>query len=93
MTVTLSATEVSRHFADILQRASAGEIIVVVKNGRPMAQIIPPPQANGAALLAFLDAWPGDAVGFSDDVLTSLDAVRQSNDRDAERQAWLQDSR
>jgi len=39
---TLSATEVSRRFSEVLNRVAAGEEIEIVRNGAPVAQLSPP---------------------------------------------------
>jgi prevent-host-death family protein len=38
----LSATEVARHFSDVLNRVAAGEEIEVVRNGATVAVLSPP---------------------------------------------------
>jgi len=91
VTETMTATAASRQFASVLERAKAGQTIVVTKNGQPMAQITPPPEPkpNGAALIAFLESWEGDSEGFSPDFMEWLDSLAEPNERDEERMAWL----
>lgn len=89
----LTATDASRRFASVLERARAGESFVVTKNGAPMAQIVPPspPPPNGASVLAFLEAWEPDSEGFTDDIISALDQLTGPQDRDQERLAWVGD--
>ena len=90
----MSATQASRQFADVLQRVSAGESIIVIRNGQPVARISPPPSpANGAAVIGFLDSWAGDDGASSRDQASWLDALAEPNQRDRQREAWLGVSR
>ena len=98
--VRMTATDACRHFSAVLERAQAGETIVVTKNGQPVAQIVPTPQCgpaapkpNGAALIAFLESWVPDPHGFSDDYLEWLDSLAEPNGRDMERMEWLDELR
>lgn len=65
----MSATEVARHFSDVLNRVGAGEEIEIVRNGAPVAVLAPPrarllPASRLRALLADLpavdEAFAGD---------------------------------
>jgi len=91
--ITLTATEASRHFATILERAKQGESFAVTKNGEHVARILPPaePQPNGAAVVAFLEAWEGDDEGFTDDIVAAIDNMAGPKERDQERFAWVDD--
>ena len=86
----MTATEASRHFSDVLDRARAGETITVVRNGQAVAQVTPPParKPSGAAMIEFLRAWEGDEEGFPPDYLEWLDSSHEPNERDKERMAW-----
>ncbi|MDR2973763.1 MAG: hypothetical protein LBV00_03470 [Propionibacteriaceae bacterium] len=89
---TLTATEASRTFASVLERARNGETFTVEKGGVPMAQITPPSQKpNGAALLRFLATWDPDPEGFTDDVLAKMEALDGPQPRDEERMTWVAD--
>lgn len=50
----MTASEVSRNFASVLDRAAHGETIVVTRGGRRLATIAPAPAANGVSLANFL---------------------------------------
>ena len=91
----LTATEASRNFAAVLERADHGESFTVVRNHRAVARIVPPeePKPNGAALLAFLETWEPDPDGFTDEILAALDAMGEPQERDQERLAWIDDYR
>ncbi|MDR1078259.1 MAG: type II toxin-antitoxin system Phd/YefM family antitoxin [Propionibacteriaceae bacterium] len=88
--VAVSATEASRRFADVIERARLGERFTVTKNGRPVARILPPEsQPNGAAVLAYLNAWEGG--GFDNATATALGSFRDLDPRDREPLAWADD--
>ncbi|MFE0133234.1 type II toxin-antitoxin system Phd/YefM family antitoxin [Streptomyces sp. NPDC059037] len=67
---TMTATEVSRNFASVLDSAEHGETIVITRGGRRLAILAPAPAGNGAALKDFLAAHPVDD-SFADDVLAA----------------------
>jgi prevent-host-death family protein len=57
----LTATEAARQFSEMLDAVEgAGETFVVVRNGRPVAQVGPAAAAGGAAVKAALRANPRD---------------------------------
>jgi len=87
----MTATEASRHFSDVLDRAKAGETITVMRNGQAVAQVTPPPSraSNGAAVLKFLRSWRGDAEGFTPEYADWLDSLGEPNERDKERASWV----
>lgn len=63
----MTATEVSRNFASVLDRAEHGETIVITRGGRRLATLGPASAGNGAALKEFLaDHRPDPA--FAEDV-------------------------
>ena len=86
----MTATEASRHFSDVLDRAKAGETITVTRNGQAVAQITPPPepQPNAAGFLAFMERWEGHA--FDDELEATIASFREPNDRDRERMEQLE---
>jgi prevent-host-death family protein len=55
----MSASEASRNFSGVLDEAEHGETIVVTRNGRRVALIVPAPRANGGAFLAAVGDWAG----------------------------------
>lgn len=50
----MTATEVSRNFASVLDRAARGETFVITRGGRRLATLAPAPAGNGAAVKDFL---------------------------------------
>ncbi|MDR1824662.1 MAG: type II toxin-antitoxin system prevent-host-death family antitoxin [Bifidobacteriaceae bacterium] len=88
-TTTVTATQASRSFAAVLERAKAGERFSVTKNGEVVAQILPPERpANGAAVLAFFADWEGGA--FDADAESAVLAFRDPIPSDLERLAWAE---
>lgn len=53
--VTITAAEASRNFSAVLGRAESGETIAIVRHGRTVATITPPPKRTGRALRAALE--------------------------------------
>jgi antitoxin (DNA-binding transcriptional repressor) of toxin-antitoxin stability system len=59
--VRMTATEVSRHFSNVINRVDSGEEIEIVRNGRAIAELRPPSQPvgiSGAALRELMDGLP-----------------------------------
>lgn len=66
----MSASEVSRNFASVLDSVTHGETIVVTRGGKRLATISAAPVANGTALADFLVSRQGTLdESFADDVL------------------------
>lgn len=55
----MSASEVARRFSAVLDSAENGEAVVITRDGRQVAMLVPAPRANGAALLDVLRRWEG----------------------------------
>src|ERR1022692_1484971 len=53
---TMTATEASRHFSDLLDAVERGETITIVRGSRPVAEIGPAHRRTGADLRAALAA-------------------------------------
>jgi prevent-host-death family protein len=78
--VLMTASEVSRNFASVLDRAAHGETIVVTRGGKRLATIAPAPAANGAALADFLAEHQGTLDdSFAEDVLGARDLLTQGD--------------
>jgi prevent-host-death family protein len=79
----MTASEVSRNFASVLDRAEHGETIVITRGGRRLAVIGPAPVANGGdfadALSAFRDRHPEDDPAYGDDVLGARDLLTEDD--------------
>jgi prevent-host-death family protein len=77
--VTVTASDVSRRFSAMLDKAEQGETIVITRGGRRVALLSPAPAANGAALLELARDWGApDDPSFEDD----LAAVRAATTLD-----------
>lgn len=55
---TMTATEASRHFSDLLDAVERGETITIVRGGHPVAEIGPAHRRAGADLRAALPDVP-----------------------------------
>jgi prevent-host-death family protein len=53
----LTASEVARNFSAVLDGAEAGEPVVITRNGRRVALLVPAPRANGRAVGEVIDRW------------------------------------
>jgi prevent-host-death family protein len=72
----LTATEVARNFADVLDAVeSRGETFVVVRRGRPVARIAPETAGRGARVKELLRSAPRDA-GWADDLARLRESLR-----------------
>ena len=60
---TMTATEASRHFSDLLDAVERGETITIIRGSHPVAEIGPAHRRTGADLRAALEdvAPPEDA--------------------------------
>ncbi|MFF2374315.1 type II toxin-antitoxin system Phd/YefM family antitoxin [Streptomyces xiamenensis] len=68
----MTATDVARNFASVLDRAEHGETIVITRGGRRVATLTP--AGNGAAIKEFLAAQSPDE-DFADDVAAARESV------------------
>ena len=72
MSEDLSATEAARHFSEVLDRVEhQGASFTVVRNGKPVARLLPAASSNGADVLKYLKAHRPDP-----DWVEDLRAVR-----------------
>jgi prevent-host-death family protein len=73
---TMTATEASRRFADLLDAVERGETVVITRRNLPVARVGPPCRRTGADLRAALaDLTPPDD-RFVDDVAGALAVLR-----------------
>jgi prevent-host-death family protein len=69
---TMTATEASRHFSDLLDAVERGETITILRGSRPVAEIGPAHRRTGADLRAALaDVSPPDDA-FSRDIAAAI---------------------
>ncbi|MDI3422934.1 type II toxin-antitoxin system Phd/YefM family antitoxin [Streptomyces luteolus] len=83
----MTASEASRNFASLLDRAEKGETIVITRGGRRLATIGPASVSNGTELVSALAAWrerhPDDDPTFEDDVLGARELLTEDDPWDA----------
>lgn len=72
----VTATEASRNFSDLLGRVSAGESIEIVRNGAPVANMVPATRRSWSAA-AFRELMRS-APAVDDEFATEVDAARRS---------------
>ena len=78
---TMSASDVSRRFSAVLDKAERGETIVITRGGRRIAVLSPAPATNGAALLKVLSEWgTADDPTFEDDLAAIRSTVTVGED-------------
>jgi antitoxin (DNA-binding transcriptional repressor) of toxin-antitoxin stability system len=83
--VRMTATEVSRHFSNVINRVDSGEEIEIVRHGRAIAELRPPSQPvgiSGTALRELMDGLPPLDEDFASEV--ELERARLG----AESGAW-----
>lgn len=83
--VRMTATEVSRHFSNVINRVDSGEEIEIVRNGRAIAELRRPSQPaglSGVALRELMDSLPT----LDDDFASEVE--RERTRLGAETGAW-----
>ncbi|MDP9799916.1 prevent-host-death family protein [Catenuloplanes nepalensis] len=76
---TISATEASRRFSDLLDAIERGETVTVTRGSRPIAEIRPARRRTGRDLRAALSEVPPPDDEFEHDVAEAMTYV--SSDR------------
>ncbi len=74
---TISATEASRRFSDLLDAIEAGETVTVTRGNKPIAEIRPARRRTGRDLRAALAGIPTPDEQFVADVSEAVAAVAQ----------------
>ncbi len=69
---TMTATEASRHFSDLLDAVERGETISIVRGNHPVAEIGPARQRTGADLRAALADVPPPDDAFGRDIAEAV---------------------
>lgn len=85
----MTASEASRSFSTVLDRAESGETIVVTRSGRRVAIISPAPAANGAALRELFTRWQ-DEPALDDQFASRVEAARSGSSPDLDTDPWRQ---
>jgi prevent-host-death family protein len=83
----MSASEASRNFSALLDEAEHGETIVVTRNGRRVALIVPAPRSNGRALRDVLRRWNGHEA-LDDTFAENVSAVRGTATAELDTDPW-----
>jgi prevent-host-death family protein len=83
----MAASEASRNFSAVLDEAEHGETIVVTRNGRRVALIVPAPRANGDALRAVFREWINKA-GLDEDFSARVAAARDMASGELDSDPW-----
>lgn len=65
---TITATEASRRFSDLLDAIERGETITIVRGNHAVAEIGPARRRTGADLRRALDGVPAPDAKFEDDI-------------------------
>ncbi len=55
----MSATDVARHFSEVINRVDSGEEIEIVRNGKPVAELRPPSEPVGISGAGLRDLLVG----------------------------------
>lgn len=74
---TISATEASRRFSDLLDAIEAGETVTVTRGGKSIAEIRPAPRRTGRDLRDALAELPAPDEQFVTGVNEAIAAVSQ----------------
>lgn len=69
---TMTATEASRRFSDLLDAIERGEIVTITRGNRPVAEIGPARRRRGADLRAALAGIPPPSDQFVDDIASAV---------------------
>jgi prevent-host-death family protein len=72
---TMTATEASRHFSDLLDAVERGETIIIVRGSHPVAEIGPARRRTGADLRSALADVPPPDDQFSRDIAQAVALV------------------
>jgi prevent-host-death family protein len=83
----MTASEASRNFSAVLDETEHGETIVVTRNGRRVALIVPAPRANGGALREVLRHWQGSPA-LDESFASNIESARESASTDLDTDPW-----
>ena len=82
----MSANEVVSRFSAVLDSAESGETVVIIRDGRQVAMLVPAPRANGAALRNVLRRWQGHSS--VDDAFAADVAAARESDSGLDQDPW-----
>jgi prevent-host-death family protein len=83
----MTASEASRNFSALLDEAEHGETIVVTRNGRRVALIVPAPRANGRAVRDVFRRWSHHEA-FDDEFERNVAAARETASTELDNDPW-----
>jgi prevent-host-death family protein len=72
---TMTATEASRHFSDLLDAVERGERVTILRGSHPIAEIGPAHRRTGADLRTALEGTPPPDESFARDISAALAMV------------------
>jgi prevent-host-death family protein len=72
---TMTATEASRHFSDLLDAVERGERVTIFRGSHPIAEIGPAHRRTGADLRTALEGTPPPDEGFAREISAALTMV------------------
>ncbi|WP_369077218.1 type II toxin-antitoxin system Phd/YefM family antitoxin [Paractinoplanes aksuensis] len=73
---SVSATEASGHFSDLLGAVERGETVTVTRDGRPVAEMRPLRPGTGADLRSALSGIPAPDEKFAEDIAVAVRLLR-----------------
>jgi antitoxin (DNA-binding transcriptional repressor) of toxin-antitoxin stability system len=77
---TMTATEASRNFSDLLDAIERGETVMITRGSRVIAEMRPARRRTGADLRAVLEHVPPPDDRFAEDIAAALALVNEGND-------------
>jgi prevent-host-death family protein len=72
---TMTATEASRHFSDLLDAVERGETVTIFRGNHPVAEIGPAHRRTGTDLRIALEGTPPPDAAFTRDITAALAMV------------------
>jgi prevent-host-death family protein len=72
---TVTATEASRNFSELLDAIERGETVTITRGHRPVAEIMPARRRTGADLRAALEHIPPPDDQFAADIAGALELL------------------
>jgi prevent-host-death family protein len=72
---TMTATEASRKFSDLLDAVERGETFTITRGNRAVAEIGPARRRTGASLRAALEGIPAPDERFADDIASAVELL------------------
>lgn len=75
MSASVSIAQAKAGFAALVSRAAAGEEIVVTRNGRPVARLMPLPERKPMAYGDLRGIWIADDLSLPEDVIDDFEAM------------------